>query len=145
MKGTIAMHLRAKSNLKTILDERGISIQQFARDTGLKFETLRRLYHDDTRQYQRDTIGIVCQTLDIGIEQLLTLIEKSADPLADEIELLDLDPEIFNKVRRQFPKVKTVGELMEEDISKISEIGLARLEVLNKTLKEYVKRRGDQK
>lgn len=67
--------MRAKSNLKALLDERGISIQQFARDTGLKFETLRRLYNDDTKQYQRDTIGIVCKTLGVSIDQLLLLIE----------------------------------------------------------------------
>lgn len=68
--------MRAKSNLKAILDERQISIQQFARDTDLKFETLRRLYNDDTKQYQRDTIGRVCEVLDIKIDELLVLVEE---------------------------------------------------------------------
>lgn len=68
--------MRASSNLKAILDEREISIQQFARDTGLKFETLRRLYNDDTKQFQRDTIGRVCEVLDIKIEELIVLIEE---------------------------------------------------------------------
>ena len=53
--------MRASSNLKAILDERNISIQQFARDTGLKFETLRRLYNNNIKQFQRDTIGRVCE------------------------------------------------------------------------------------
>lgn len=139
------MRLRAKSNLKTLLDERDISIRQFAQDTGLKFETLRRLYNDDTKQYQRDTIGVVCQTLGVTIDQLLVLVKKEGNPLDDEIELLDLEPDIFNKIRRQFPRVKTIGELMEEDFSRVPGMGPTRLNVLNETLKEYVERKGDQK
>ena len=34
----------------------------------VKFETLRRLYNDETRPYQRDTIGIVCEVLNIGLK-----------------------------------------------------------------------------
>lgn len=71
--------MRVKSNLKALLDEREISIQQFARDTGLKFETLRRLYNDETKQYQRDTIGRVCEVLDVGIEELLVFTKDMED------------------------------------------------------------------
>lgn len=67
--------MRAMSNLKALLDERDISIQQFARDTGLKFETLRRLYNDETKQFQRDTIGRVCEVLDVRIDELIVLID----------------------------------------------------------------------
>ncbi|MEC1155021.1 helix-turn-helix domain-containing protein [Cytobacillus horneckiae] len=69
--------MRVKSNLKTILDDRKISIRQFADMTGLKFETLRRLYNDDTKQYQRDTIGRVCEILKIDINELLVLIDDT--------------------------------------------------------------------
>lgn len=65
--------MRVKSNLKALLDEKDKSIQQFARETGLKFETLRRLYNDDTKQYQRDTIGRICEVLEIEIGELLIL------------------------------------------------------------------------
>ncbi|MFB7642807.1 helix-turn-helix domain-containing protein, partial [Peribacillus butanolivorans] len=58
------MGIRVKSNLKKILDERNLSIRQLATLTDLKFETLRRLYNDDTKQYQRDTIGRICEVLD---------------------------------------------------------------------------------
>lgn len=68
--------MRAASNLKALLDDRGISIQQFSRDTGLKFETLRRLYNDDTKQFQRDTVGRVCEVLNVGIGELIVLIEE---------------------------------------------------------------------
>lgn len=71
--------MRIKSNLKALLDERNISIQQFSRETGLKFETLRRLYNDDTKQYQRDTIGRVCEVLGVGIEELLVFTNDEED------------------------------------------------------------------
>ena len=71
--------MRVKSNLKALLDERDTSIQQFSRDSGLKLETLRRLYNDDTKQFQRDTIGRVCEVLNVGIAELLLLTDEK-DP-----------------------------------------------------------------
>jgi DNA-binding Xre family transcriptional regulator len=69
--------MRVKSNLKNLLDERGISIRQFAEMTGLPFETLRRLYNDDTKQYQRDTIGRICEVLGVDLCELLTLTKET--------------------------------------------------------------------
>lgn len=68
--------MRVKSNLKAILDERGMSIRELEAKTGLKFETLRRLYNDDTKQYQRDTIGRICEVLDVGISDILILVKE---------------------------------------------------------------------
>ena len=73
--------LRVKSNLRNILDERGISIRKLERMTkdytmdgsGIKFETLRRLYHDTAQQYHRDTTAVICDTLDIEIGDLIIL------------------------------------------------------------------------
>lgn len=76
------MGKRVKSELKRILDDRDISIRQLAEMTNdgngiaVKFETLRRLYHDDTKQYQRDTIGRVCEVLEIELKDLLILIDE---------------------------------------------------------------------
>lgn len=69
------MGKRVKSNLKEILDQKGMSIRKLTELTGLKFETLRRLYNDDTKQYQRDTIGRICEVLEIEIKDLLVLID----------------------------------------------------------------------
>jgi DNA-binding Xre family transcriptional regulator len=85
------MGKRVKSELKKILDKREISIRKFAEmtkpftvdQTGVKFETLRRLYNDETMQYQRDTIGVVCQTLGIELSDLLILIDKEDDKKDD--------------------------------------------------------------
>ena len=67
--------MRAKSNLKNVLDERGISISKCAEMAGLKKETVRRLYNDTTMQYQRDTLGALCSALNVGIADILVLEE----------------------------------------------------------------------
>lgn len=70
---------RAKSQLKEILDAREgdekISIRQLAEKTDIQFETLRRLYHDTSKQYSRETIGRVCEVLGIEVNELLILVE----------------------------------------------------------------------
>jgi putative transcriptional regulator len=73
----IEMKLDVRSNLKLILDERNMSIRQLAEDSGLKFETVRRLYHDKTVQYHRESIAAICKTLDIDVSELLILDEKA--------------------------------------------------------------------
>ena len=71
--------MRAKSNLKAILDERKISIRKLEEMSGLKFETLRRLYNDETKQYQRDTLGRICEVLGVEINDVLILIDEESD------------------------------------------------------------------
>ncbi|QPQ29992.1 helix-turn-helix domain-containing protein [Lysinibacillus sp. JNUCC 51] len=68
--------MRAKSTLKNVLDERGLSISKCAEMAGLKKETVRRLYNDTTMQYQRDTLGALCKALDVEISDILTLVEN---------------------------------------------------------------------
>ncbi|SOC12931.1 putative transcriptional regulator [Ureibacillus xyleni] len=70
------MPVRVKSNLKAILDERNISIRQLTGMAGISFESARRLYNDDTKQYQRDTLGAVCNALNIEIGELLILVKE---------------------------------------------------------------------
>ncbi|KOS61962.1 helix-turn-helix transcriptional regulator [Lysinibacillus agricola] len=70
------MGIRAKSNLKKILDEKGMSIRKCAEISGLKFETVRKMYNDDAKQYQRDSLGALCKALECEISDLLELIEE---------------------------------------------------------------------
>ncbi|ASN07358.1 XRE family transcriptional regulator [Virgibacillus necropolis] len=67
-----------KCNLKAILDERKregneISIRKLADKAGLNFETVRRLYNDETKQYHRESVAAVCVALDVELSELLTL------------------------------------------------------------------------
>jgi DNA-binding Xre family transcriptional regulator len=67
---------KVKSNLKAVLKEKELSIRQLAEQTGLSFETLRRMYHDQTRQYNRDMLAKVCESLEININELLLLVDE---------------------------------------------------------------------
>ena len=70
--------MRVKSNLKAVIDARSISIRQLTELTGLQFETLRRLYNDDTKQYQRDSIGRICEVLKVEIGDILILVDDES-------------------------------------------------------------------
>ncbi|MED1125477.1 helix-turn-helix transcriptional regulator [Bacillus atrophaeus] len=65
-----------KTRLKNILDERGLSIRSFAFSNDLSFETVRRLYNNTARQYQEETLGKVCEALEIDISELLVLVNE---------------------------------------------------------------------
>ncbi|PEU05837.1 helix-turn-helix transcriptional regulator [Bacillus sp. AFS019443] len=69
------MSKRVKSNLKEVLDKRGMSIRQLSDKSGLPFETLRRLYNDQTKQYQQNTIGRICEVMNIELSELLLLVD----------------------------------------------------------------------
>lgn len=81
------MTKRVKSNLKAIMDSRDIKIRQLEamtkrpedKEPRVKFETIRRLYHDTTKQYQRDSIGILCEVLNVELSELLILVDKEED------------------------------------------------------------------
>lgn len=60
-----------KSKLKDIVDARGLSIRQVARDINCHFETVRRIYNDDMQQYPKDVLNKLCTYLDVGIGDLL--------------------------------------------------------------------------
>ncbi|MDM5246216.1 helix-turn-helix transcriptional regulator [Lysinibacillus sp. G4S2] len=70
------MGVRAKSRLKIILDERNISIRKCSEISGVNFETVRKMYNDESKQYQRDTLGALCKALDCEISDLLELVEE---------------------------------------------------------------------
>ncbi|MFV4884715.1 helix-turn-helix transcriptional regulator [Bacillus velezensis] len=68
-----------KTRLKEILDERGLSIRGFAFGNDLSFETVRRLYNNTAKQYQRETLGKICDALDIEIEDLLYITDDDSE------------------------------------------------------------------
>ena len=67
------MFLQVNSRLKNILDERGLSIRKVAADTGLQFESVRRLYNNDTERFPREILAKLCEYLGVGISDLLIL------------------------------------------------------------------------
>ncbi|MGE7624621.1 helix-turn-helix domain-containing protein [Viridibacillus sp. NPDC096237] len=65
--------MRVKSNLKDVLDRRGLSIRECARMADLPVETVRRMYNDTTMQYQRDSLGKLCKGLGVELTDILIL------------------------------------------------------------------------
>lgn len=63
-----------KSDLKTILDERGISIRQLAHAIDYRFESVRNLYNDEMERLPKALIYRVCTYLEISISDLLKIV-----------------------------------------------------------------------
>ncbi|WP_233455085.1 helix-turn-helix domain-containing protein [Paenibacillus elgii] len=59
------------SNLKNLVDQKGISIRQVARDIDYRFDSVRLLYNDEIKMYPRELLEKLCAYFDVGIEGLL--------------------------------------------------------------------------
>jgi len=73
-----------RSNLKIILDSRGLSIRKVAGDLGYRFETVRRMYNDDMKHYPKDLIDKLCAYLGVGVGELLEYDAGDAGDAGDE-------------------------------------------------------------
>lgn len=60
-----------RSNLKEIIDSRGLSIRKVAGDMDYRFETVRRMYNNDMKHYPEDLIDKLCTYLDVEVGELL--------------------------------------------------------------------------
>lgn len=60
-----------KSKLKEIIDKKGLSIRKVAGDIEYRFETVRRMYNNDTKHYPQDLLDKLCTYLDIEVGELL--------------------------------------------------------------------------
>lgn len=65
-----------RSNLKSIIDERKISIRKLSRDIDHEYPTVRKLYNDEMERYPRDLLDKVCTYLNIELQELL-IFEKA--------------------------------------------------------------------
>jgi putative transcriptional regulator len=63
------------SNLKKILDEKGLSIRQVARDIDYRFDSVRQLYNNENKVYPRELLSKLCTYLNVTPGELL-IIEK---------------------------------------------------------------------
>ena len=60
-----------KIMLNQLLDAKGISQNQTAKDTGISISTLRNLNHNRTSRISFDVLEKLCHYLNCGIEELL--------------------------------------------------------------------------
>lgn len=59
------------SNLKNLIDQKGISIRQAARDIDYRFDSVRQMYNDEMKMYPRELLEKLCAYFDVGIADLL--------------------------------------------------------------------------
>ncbi|MCI9144603.1 MAG: helix-turn-helix transcriptional regulator [Lachnospiraceae bacterium] len=64
-----------KIMLSQLLDDKGISQNQMAKDTGISVTTLRNLNHNKTTRISFDILEKICVYLDCGVEDIL-FVEK---------------------------------------------------------------------
>lgn len=62
-----------KITLNQVLDSKGISQNQMAKDTGISTSTLRNLNHNRTTRISFDILEKICRYLECGIEDVLSL------------------------------------------------------------------------
>ena len=62
-----------KVMLNQLLDGKGISQNQMAKDTGISVTTLRNLNHNRTSRISFDILEKICIYLDCGVEDILCL------------------------------------------------------------------------
>ncbi len=65
-----------KIMLSQMLDQKGVSQNQLSKDTGISINTLRNLNHNRTTRISFDTLEKICDRLDCGVGDILT-IEQS--------------------------------------------------------------------
>ncbi len=67
-----------KITLNEVLDSKGISQNQMAKDTGISTSTLRNLNHNRTTRISFDVLEKICMYLDCNIEDILCLEKEPA-------------------------------------------------------------------
>lgn len=71
--------LIVKVTLNELLDKKGISQNQMAKDTGISASTLRNLNHNRTTRISFDILEKICQYLGCGVSDVLSLeIDESS-------------------------------------------------------------------
>ena len=71
------MNKRVKSNLKTLLNERGIEQKELAEMTGLSVRTISELANDKMKYYPKKALEAIASALKIdNINELLTIVDE---------------------------------------------------------------------
>lgn len=68
-----------KITLNQVLDRKGISQNQMAKDTGISTSTLRNLNHNRTTRISFDILEKICMYLECGISDILSLENNDTD------------------------------------------------------------------
>lgn len=138
-----------KITLRKILDDREMTLAELSTLASVRFEAISNLTRGKVERLSLDHLQKVMTALDITDVNLILQyvnepdIEVQHDPLDDNIEMLDLPPVVFNKIRRHSRHLANIRQLTELDFKRIPGIGVANLKVLNAALDNYLNKSDD--
>jgi putative transcriptional regulator len=71
--------MKVRIKLAEILEKRGISGREFARQTGIRHPTIHEMCRNESKSLPVENIAKICEVLGIGIDQLIELDKETAD------------------------------------------------------------------
>lgn len=63
--------LEKKHPILDVLNEKGMTMLQFAQESGVPYGTLRGIVSGNVKNPRRDTIGYIADTLDVDVERII--------------------------------------------------------------------------
>lgn len=71
--------MRLKSNAKSLIDAKGVSVRQVARDIDYRLGAVQDLYNDTMERYPRELLSRITTYLECTIAELLIPEEATGD------------------------------------------------------------------
>ncbi|HZH61763.1 MAG TPA: helix-turn-helix transcriptional regulator [Metabacillus sp.] len=71
--------IKVKSNLQSILDERGLSVLKVSKDIGYRYESVRQLYNDESKTFPRELLSKLCRYLSVTPGEILVIEKEQTD------------------------------------------------------------------
>jgi putative transcriptional regulator len=65
--------MEVKSNLKDIIDKKGLSVLRLSKDIDFRYETIRQIYNNENKSYSSELLTKICKHLNITPGELLIL------------------------------------------------------------------------
>jgi DNA-binding Xre family transcriptional regulator len=72
------MHQMLKSNLKELLEARRLNMRDFERLSGIRFESIRQLYHGTMTRIPVDMLEKICTTLNVTPNDVLKVVKGTS-------------------------------------------------------------------
>ncbi|WP_375104652.1 helix-turn-helix domain-containing protein [Paenibacillus sp. RS8] len=72
--------MRIKSNLKAIIDEKGLNPLQLSKKIDYRYESVRVMYNDTAKHYPKDLLLLLCKELEVTPGDLI-IVENEKEPL----------------------------------------------------------------
>lgn len=133
------------SEIKIVLDQvlksRNMTVNQLARITGIRYETVYNLANGKVERVSLPHLARIMAALELTDITDVLIYEAAKlpeDPLDDPIELLDLPAAVYFPLRRYYyQKVNTIRDLLEADVKKVPGIGPKHQETIRLALEKY--------